>query len=599
MTALRADRAFRRIVWVGGAAVALLLFSLPLAAQPLLLKRDPPPLAEPAPAEAPADRTDAVAAPSSSKDEIVVNSLDAVNVDAVGLIGPAEKGFETDLWAGAPWPVVASLMPRMPESSVSPSIRSLASRLLLSRGVVPEGKPANVSFIRLRVDRLIAMGDVANALALLRLIPEESRDEKFAQTESELLFFDGNSADACGRVAANTGRYNGLYWRQAQAFCLALTGDHARAALIADLMREQEAAVPAVFFAVIERLGGLKNADAELPPTPGGLMLSMAIEAGYALDELIIKNGAPAAVRQIALSTKVDPELRLRAIERALAVGALSGSEAVESYRRFPFDEAELRNPITTAEGNWSPRIRALLVRTAATQPVPLGKAEVLRRAWQLAKERGGLAETVRASLPVVADMRPSAALPDFAGQAARILFAGGRIVEAMEWYGIVAADSERAPEIKQAAESLWPIAAIAGAADAAPVDAERLRGLLRDLRRDDPENAQRRALVYFSVLEAVGREVPADIWRDLLNGPMVSLEPGLNRAWRNALDDAVGGGRAGEVALLVVAGAGATGDSTFASNAAGYKAILGLRNVGLGEDARRLAVETALAAGF
>jgi hypothetical protein len=599
MIASRADRACRRIAWLGGLAAALSLISLPLAAQPLLLKRDAPPVAAPAPAETLPEPSAAAAGSAASKDAIVVNSLDAVNADAVGLIGPAENGFETDFWAGTPWPVVASLMPRMPESSLSPSIRSLASRILLSRGIVPEGKPESASFIRLRVDRLIAMGDVANALALLRLIPEEGRNEKFAQTESELLFFDGNSADACGRVTANIGRYNGLYWRQAQAFCLALAGDHARAALIADLMREQEAAVPAAFFAIIERLGGLKNDDAALPPTPGGLMLSMAIEAGYALDDRLIKNGAPAAIRQIALSTKVDPELRLRAIERAQAVGALSGSEVVESYRRFPFNEAELRNPITTAEGNWSPRIRALLVRAAATQPVSLGKAEVLRRAWQLSKERGGFAETIRASLPVVAGMRPSAALPDFAGQAARILFAGGRITDAMEWYGIVAADSERAPEIKQAAESLWPIAVIADMSEAVSLDADRLRNFLKTLRREDPENAQRRALVYFSVLEAVGREVPADIWRDLLNGPMVSLEPGLNRAWQNALDDAVGNRRTGEAALLVVAGAASTGDSIFASNAAGYKAILSLRNIGLDEEARRLAVETALAAGF
>ncbi|MEL0020807.1 MAG: hypothetical protein VW709_13120, partial [Rickettsiales bacterium] len=217
----------------------------------------------------------------------------------------------------------------------------------------------------------------------------------------------------------------------------------------------------------------------------------------------------------------------------------------------------------------------------------------------QLSKERGGLAETIRASLPVVAGMRPSAALPDFAGQAARILFAGGRITEAMEWYGLAAANSERAPEIKQAAESLWPIAVIADMSEAVSLDADRLRNFLKTLRREDPENAQRRALVYFSVLEAVGREVPADIWRDLLNGPMVSLEPGLNRAWENALDDAVGNRRTGEAALLVVAGAASTGDSIFASNAAGYKAILSLRNIGLDEEARRLAVETALAAGF
>ena len=618
MTASSAEfRTMRRLPLIGCVTVLSVLLAAAATAQPIMLKRATPEIGaqgQPDAAGPGAGGPEGAGQPAGDagagagvniplrpldKGAIVVNSLDAVNIDAVGLIGPEEGGFETSLWQGTGWPVVASLVPRMPEMSVSPAIRSLASRLLLSRGVVPEGKPETAGFVRMRVDRLLAMGQVTNALALLRVVPEERRDEAFSRIEVDALFLDNRQSDACARVGALVGRFQDSYWRQAHAFCLALNGEHARAALIGDLLRERDADAHPAFFAGIERLGGLKNKDVELPASPSGLILSLALSARLAIPENIVKNARPSTLRLLALSPQTDPELRLLASERAHALGALTDDQVVQLYQAYPFTENELRHPITTAEGGWGPRIRALLIRAAANQPVSLGKAEVLRRAWQLAAERGGLAETVRASMPVVAAMSPNPALANFAAEAARALFAGGRVAEAMGWYDIVAADSDRLPELRKAADSLWPIAVLADTKEIVVWDEERLTAWYVALRERDPENALRLALTYFTVLEAVGRDVPAALWQKLLDGPMVSLEPGLNRAWARNLENAAESGRVGETVLLLVSGAAATGDRTFPSDAAGYRAIIALRRAGLELDARRLAVETAIAAGL
>jgi hypothetical protein len=120
---------------------------------------------------------------------ITINRLETVDPDAIGLIGGGQGGFPKTLWRGAPWSVVSGLMPRMPAGIASPVLRDMARRLLISQSSVPASKPLKASFIAIRIDRLLAMGDIGNALALLRITPDERRDEALARTRIEALFF--------------------------------------------------------------------------------------------------------------------------------------------------------------------------------------------------------------------------------------------------------------------------------------------------------------------------------------------------------------------------------------------------------------------------
>lgn len=559
---------------------------------------------------------------------ITVNRLESVDPDAIGLIGEDQGGFPLTLWQGARWSVVSGLMPRMPAGLSSPALRDMARRLLVSQASVPVGKPLDASFVALRIDRLLAMGDVGNALALLKITPDERRDEALARTRIEALFFDNNNADACKAVVNATRDYSGLYWSQAQAFCLALSGAHARASLIADLLREREDEIEKVFFAAIDALAGAKRGESPALNAPSALHLAMMRAAGFKFPAEIVQTAQASVLRAVALAPNAALEVRLIAAEKAHRIGALKDDEIVRLYLGIPFSKAELSGPISAAEESWTPRTRALLVRAAAAQSVALAKAEVLRRAWQLGQERDGYAEIAGTSVPVVAGIEPAVELLWFAKDAARVLFAAGRTDRALAWYAIAAADSERIEEARDAETVLWPLAVLAdnneagnrpaGAGapgndatgnnaarparlDAVPLDAARLRSWFEARRQADAQAVSRQAAAFYTLLEAMGRTVPAALWQSLLDRPFAAAADGgngLNAVWTHSVETASAGTRLGETVLLATVGAGDTGDKGLSLGDAA-RLIVALRRIGLEAAARRLAVETAMAAGL
>jgi hypothetical protein len=529
---------------------------------------------------------------------ITVNQLESVDPDAIGLIAEGQGGFALNLWQGAEWSLVRRLMPRLPAGSPSPALRDLATRLLVSRASVPVGKPLNASFIALRVDRLLASGDVDNALALLKITPDERRDEALSRTRIEALFFNSNNSGACKAIRNESSEYSGLYWSQAQAFCLALSGEHARASLIADLLRERESEVEPLFFAAIDALAGSKGRAVPALKAPGALHLAMMRTAGFRFPAEIVQTGQASVLRAIALAPNADLDTRLIAAEKAHRIGALSGAEIIRLYLSIPFSKEELNGPITAAEEAWNPRTRALLLRAAAAQTVALAKAEVLRRAWELGRERDGYAEIAGASVPIVEKIDPAAELIWFARDAARVLFGASRTVMGLGWYNIAAADAERIEEARVAAADLWPLAVLADGSETVPFTAERVRAWFDARRQSDPQSARSAAIVFFTLLQATGRTLPPALWQSVLDGPFAATSQGLNTAWRYRLEGASTDARLGETVLMTVVGAGDSRDGAL-SLADAAQAIVALRRLGLNTEATRLAVEAAMAAGL
>lgn len=570
---------------------------------------------------------------------ITVNRLETVDPDAIGLIGIDQGGFPLTLWQGAEWSVVRALMPRMPAGLGSATLRDMARRLLVSQASVPVGKPLDASFVALRIDRLLAMGDIGNALALLKIAPNERRDEALARTRIEALYFENNNADACTAVQNAVRDYSGLYWSQAQAFCLALSGAHARAALIADLLRERESEIEKVFFAAIDALAGVAVSESPVLKTPSALHLSMMRAAGFRFPAEIVQTAQAAVLRAVALAPNAALDVRLVAAEKAHRIGALGDDEILRLYSSIPFSKAELSGPISAAEESWTPRTRALLIRAAAAHSVALAKAEVLRRAWELGKERDGYAEISGTSVPVVAGIEPAAELLWFARDAGRVLFAAGLNDRALAWYSIAAADSDRIQEARDAEAALWPLAVLAdrlpgdgtpaaqpnsglqsdagensGAAvpvapvqtveNAAPVngvplDTALLRRWFEARRQADAQAVPRQAATFYTLLEATGRSVPAELWQSLLNQPFAGAEgSGLNGVWTHSIETASTDSRLGETVLLATVGAGDVGDKGLGL-ADAARMIVALRRIGLQSEARRIAVETAMAAGL
>tara|TARA_R110002126_G_scaffold163052_2_gene310938 strand:- start:540 stop:2411 length:1872 start_codon:yes stop_codon:yes gene_type:complete len=563
-----------------------------------------PPAAEPAetaPESAPTAPAPAgvTVAPRPLDDAgITVNRLESVDPDAIGLLTDGQGGFAQNMWQGAEWALVRGLMPRIPAGSPSPTLRDIATRLLISQASVPVGKPLEASFVALRVDRLLAAGDVANALALLRITPDERRDEALSRTRVEALFFNNNNSGACKAIRNGADEYSGLYWSQAQAFCLALSGEHARASLIADLLRERESEIEPLFFAAIDALAGSKGGESPTLRTPLALHLSMMRAASFRFPAEIVETGQASILRAVALAPNADLDIRLIAAEKAQRIGALSGDEIVGLALGIPFSKQELNGPISAAEESWTPRTRALLLRAAASQQVALAKAEVLRRAWELGRERDGYAQIAGASVSIVEAIDPAAELIWFARDAAQVLFAAGRSEKALGWYVVAADDAGRIEEARVAEAALWPLAVLADRQETVPFTPERLRAWFDARRQADPQKTRREALAFFTLLDAIGKTIPPDMWQMLLDSPFSTDDPALSPAWSHRLSGASAGARVGEAVLLTVVGAGEStnGQLTLADAA---RAISALRQLGLTPESHRLAVEAAVAAGL
>ncbi len=571
----------------------------PTASQPVPSDQEQPGTitteADPQPASSGASETPAS---SDQKAEIVVDALEEVDPGAFGLIGQAEGGFPSSLWNGTEWSVVKAMMPRMPDQTRWNTVRTLAIRLLTSRAVVPEGKPAQDNFIQIRMERLAAMGEAGHALELLGAVPVNARNEALAKQGIELLFLQNRNDEACKQIRAVSGGFSESYWDQARAFCLALDGNHASAILISELLREHEDGVDPTFFDIIEALGGVKGIEIPSISTPSGLVLSMMRVANLQLPPVVNEVSSPLILRWIARAPNTTIEERLLAAEKSLLAGSLSAEEILRIYSGTPVSSEALRNAISWAETNWSPRARALLMRLATSQSTPLAKAEVLRRTLEIARQHGNHTETVRAASPIIEEMTPGPELVWFAEDAARSLFATGRITEALAWYEIVVKNRDQLEEASSIEADLWPLAVLSGAESATSALPQRLVPWLSDSLKDADDGAVKRSQLFMSLIEASGHEVPAQAWRQLAIAASGKGEALANYAWHRLLEHSAANNRVGETVLLAIVGAAGNEDKAYMGVAAAH-AVNSLYTIGRDNSARRLALESALAGGL
>ena len=535
---------------------------------------------------------------------IEVDTLETVDPDSVGLLDPSQGGFGAELWTGTTKALVERLLPKLATATPSRFSRNLTLKLLLSRAPAPRGAapgveaaPGTRTLLTLRVERLLALAEVESAVKLLRLAPTESAGEAHARVEVDSLFYQNDNPGACAKLRGFVREYRGGFWQQANAFCLALAGNHARSSMVADILRERESDIGSAFFTLVDALAGDERAVVDSLPNPGALKLAMMRAANRRLPDDAIASGRPDVLRAVALSPNADLSLRLDAAERAFAVGALSISELTELYGAVEFSPEHLANPLTAAESAWGPRARALLLRAAAGANQGTARAEILRRAWDLSRERGSHAIMLGASVPVLAEIQPAAELIWFAADAARTLFGAGMTAEAMAWYRLAESDSQSNDEARKIADALWPLAQIADDKDEL---AWRPDGLAAwhatTTQSGGGAMARRRALMVYSVLQALGEPVGAAEWTELLGATATpqggtQMAPAPDPALWHALGQAAEQRQLGLTVLLALLALG-EGGAGAAHPLTVTRAIAALESVGLVREAHVLALE-------
>jgi hypothetical protein len=592
-------------------AVLLCLGPLPGAAADMvaqvgaptqLLPPSPPggeaPVPAPEPTPAPAPATPGTAAPSSSFE---VDQLDEASLDYAGTLEAGQGGLGAEMWRGTDRIAVERLLPRL-RPTLSPALVDLTRRLVLSAAAAPSGKGSGQSLFVPRAKILADMGLVADALGLLRLMPASQQDAVAARMLSELAFRVGDIDTGCNTVRDSVAKVPvDSFWQEALVFCQLRAGDAAQASLSLDLLREEQGNDP-TFFALAEAMGGSK---AEIPSLPlvEPLYLAMVQAAKLPLPKLAVREPPPAMLALVAESGDADPARRLEAGESAALVGLLPPERLAEIYAAQPTDAAALDGALKLPDGGATPRDRALLYQAAKRATDPALRLQLAQKA--LAKPVNDPAYWLQARLyaPLLAELTPAPEMAPTAPLAARSLYADGRFDAARRWLQLLHDQPATAADVAAALPPLQALDYIAGGNQPAPLigpilEARRTQGADIGQSGSDLQGERLRAILdaFDESVEAPASDAEGTLTAATSTGAVELPQADLN-LWLN-LGDAAAQGRVGETVLVSLVELEAAGLDGIEALWLG-RVIRSLRRVGLEADARRIAVEAAIANGL
>ena len=112
-------------------------------------------------------------APTRGSEEITVTPLGTVRRDSVGLLPPERSGLPRDLWGPTPTGQAESLIRDHPDTGV-PAARALFRKILLAETDPPQPALADGALLVARVDRLLEIGALEEARALIELAGPET-----------------------------------------------------------------------------------------------------------------------------------------------------------------------------------------------------------------------------------------------------------------------------------------------------------------------------------------------------------------------------------------------------------------------------------------
>lgn len=517
-----------------------------------------------------------------------VQTLKALSAESVGVLDQAHGGFANTLWVGTPAPVARKLIPMLP-SSGSLAVRDLERRLLLTAATAPDGAvdADRPSLVELRAERLSAMGDVDGVAALANVAPQAVAGPLLQRARLDAMLLAGNTQGACGEVQ-RLGAAEG-HLAKLQILCNFMAGKTLEGNLALDLMRERKDADHA-FIAAAETVGGLPPLPADKVKLDEAAPIHVAAFAAakMPLPADAVAKAPPAVARAVALSFATPFEVRLAAGERAMAAGVLPPESLRKLYMEAVFAPDELSAPLVKAD-TAGIRGQALLFRAATDQPDPLIRAHYVAKALELASVNGQTIAAARVFSGLLAEAKPSPAMITVAPAFARANFALGLAEPAAAWLELAKTD----PAAAKAVDRLWPLTAVHGAASGQALPVMNLAAWRATLDGLPPEMAARRTAVVLGTLSALGAKVPETAWLDALPVPAGGIKPALFALLQGAALDA-------KLGSTVLAALAAMGDQPLdkLDPTTLSEAISALSVVGLGADARKLAIEAMLANG-
>jgi len=542
----------------------------------------------------------AVAFPVDLGKPVETGKLGEVEPDSVGILSPQEGGFGAGMWENTPRWLVEKLMEETPLPVSSPVINGLARRLLLSAAAPPQGEgAAKRSFVSLRLEKLLALGDVSGAWRLAMLAKPGRVDENVMRLLTEAALIGPDSKALCERVPEFIAGRDSTEWQKALMLCQLRAGDTKAVQLGLDLMREQQVRDD-IFITIMNRamLGERKRLPRQLTPLRP-LVLGLLRQMDLPLPPDIYAKPDAFLIPELLLADAEDDGMRLILAEKSAAKGIISGAQLAAVYRDIKFSPEALAN--VSVSNETGPKLHALLFQAAAEEKDPAKRAAIIYRFMSSADPllfcgSGGqaLAE-LASSVPASAESGVSSVA------LARLMAFAAKPEKALEWLNL--ARSMAANDQNLAAQLMagWPLFVLSGIVTDAEYGAGLkvwIEWLLGGAGGDAAAERARlqQAATVLTMLSAAGYAVPEQAWMRVA-GAMTETRrtPVPPAIMLERLRNAGANNRRGETVLLIIALAGMSSGETPLFVAA--EAVRSLRLAGLKAEAFSLAREVVASA--
>lgn len=564
---------------------------MPPAAQPVL--------GETSGTTAPADQAATEGNPGQKEPEFVIQPLRAPDQSSAGLLDDGNGGLGGTMWQGSNRAQALQALSVLPAPVTGPALRDLQRRLLLTTAEVPPGNAATPSILGLRVAQLYRLGRLAEAERLGSLPSRELKDPIFRELPFDLALLKNDMARACEIAAAGLREDASPFWQKTAVLCRYNAKDIAGGDLMLSLWRDGGAANDPAFNTLAAALRGDARTKVETLGGASPLHFAMLRAAGRPLPKDALDVATPALLVVLAGYDKADAELRLAAAERAVQFGALSPELLAEAYAAAEIPEAQ-RNALMTnivAGKDKSVRAAALLYQSTRAATEAKTRAELVKRAYDLAVARDLLLPTAAAYKPLLNSLVPNEASIAAAPAVIRMALAAGETGTARLWRNILLALPPERDNAGEIAAEAWPLLLIAGE-DGGWRDS-RYEAWLSAQAELPPAERNARAAQLLTLAEAAGIAVPPEKWDSLLTAAAGSdrrSSPSV-AVWRNLQRASAAKAKAESIALaLAMLG----GQGSLEVDGQGLASALGaLRDLGMTAEAKQIALEAALLRGL
>ncbi|GEQ97744.1 hypothetical protein JCM17844_13810 [Iodidimonas gelatinilytica] len=492
-----------------------------------------------------------------------------------------------------------------------------------------EAQAQGSDLLMARLERLYAAGAVDDFLALSERLPADLENADLDRMRTHAALAIGDYETACQIAQQAIVQSGAALWLRVTALCEAFEGNRGTARFKLTLLDDANEASPA-FSALVEAL--LDQIEGRTAPTDA-LDLSSATELTpelFAASQLtatplpgtLIRSAPEILLVALSQSPTLSTDDRLALAQKAAQKGLMDGAQLAEIFASLSFTDAQRAAVFAsleaeqdrTAESENDPAGQQEMSDEAA--PVPtnealLGGIELDALLWQLAAksqspherirwieialERGRSRGLITAMAGALAEpleaITASMALAGYADSAGRIHLLNGRAEDAVAWYEAarLAADQGNL-DARRALLALWPLMAVMDETGHVAIDPDMLTLWMTTHSGRTEHEQLSRADLLFTVLEGLGKPVPFDLQQRALTAPLRHGPIPPATLWRQLIQ-AITSHRTGETVLTTLVALGEDGPA-FVSAPVLSTLLVGLREAGLEQDSRRLAME-------